>query len=264
MQHTKNDIAKMAAALGSYVYLMDNVEIWKEQSSAFKKLKEIAGPLLNEEALLAQNDRDRNVRLRFEVSRLWNEAVASGNGNLALELSFWIVKGWGGIKNIKDETIKSHHFAAVNKLFGLPFEHISSSSKVITLTDPEIYQIYDARVAVSLNVIQLAANTEVRIYFEIPDTQITWISGHEDCFRARIPKQAFLDDFGFKAIPKEEIYRYYTMFLSKIGVDAVPQLDPIEVEMALFALAFPFSKNTDSVLTKILGAERDRLRTLNI
>lgn len=262
MRHTASDILKIAATLDSFLPLLADEEIWKEQKAANKRLKQIAGPALDASIFEAENDWRRNIALRGEVSRLWREAVEADKLNLAFDLARWIVKDWGGIKNINDSTIGEHHFAALNKLFSLPFEHISSKSKVITLPDPYTYQIYDARVAVALNVIQLAADTDMRIYFEIPSTQITWIADGEDCFQARIPKAAFVEDFGFEPMPTSEIYNYYTKLLLKLGVETQPQLDPIEIEMGLFGLAMPFSHNTDGVLSEILAAERARLRAV--
>jgi len=260
MHHDAEDIAKIAATLGGFLSLLDNVEVWKEQRAANNSLMKITGLALDSSVFLAESDWQRNIGLRKEVGRLWREAVETGNISLSFDLARWIVKDWGGIKNISDSTIGKHNFAALNKLYSLKFDHISSKSKVITLPDPYTYQIYDARVAVALNVMQLAADTGVRIYFEIPDTQITWIANSENSFHARLPKEAFIKDFGFVAMQKNDIYAYYTKLLLKLCIEMQPQLDPIEVEMALFALAMPFSKNSNGVLSKILEDERSRLR----
>lgn len=260
MRHTPSDISKIATTLQLYAPLLDGEEIWVEQNAAEQELTRIVGADQLPSSLAADTDRERNVKLRHDVSKLWNEAVATNRSNLAFELSRWIVKDWGGIRNISDTTIKEHHYKALGRFEALPFEGVASSSKVFSLVDPMEFQIYDARVAVSLNVLQLAANTDTRIYFEVPQTQITWISGSRDCFFARIPKAAFLEDFGFSDLPESEIYRYYTKLLLKLGVEAEPQLDPIEVEMALFGLAYPFSQNTEGALSEILAAERARLR----
>ena len=260
MHHSAEDITKIAAALDGYLPLISNLEIWTEQQAAAESLKRIAGPALDASVFAVKNDWQRNINLRKEVSRLWREAVDADNLNLSLDLARWMVKDWGGIKNIRNSTIGKHNFAALNKLFNLKFDHISSKSKVITLPDPYANQIYDARVAVALNVMQLAADTKVRIYFEIPNTQITWIASDENCFKARIPEIAFIEDFGFRVMPKNKIYSYYTRLLLKMSIETKLQLDPIELEMALFALAMPFSHNSNGVLSAILAAERDRLR----
>lgn len=259
MHHNADDITKIAAALDGFLPLINNFEIWTEQQAADKSLKRIAGPALDPSVFVAKNDWQRNINLRKEVSRLWREAVDENNLNLSFDLARWMVKDWGGIKNITDSTIGKHNFAALNKLFNLKFDHISSKSKVITLPDPYTYQIYDARVAVALNVMQLAAGTEVRIYFEIPPTQITWIASDKN-FIARIPRAAFVEDFGFRVMPKDKIYSYYTKLLLKMSIETKSKLDPIELEMALFALAMPFSHNSNGVLSAILAAERVRLR----
>ena len=53
-----------------------------------------------------------------------------------------------------------------------------------------------------------------------------------------------------------EVYSYYTWLLSKLAVEM--QLDPIEVEMALFGLALHFLEKKNGLLAGILADERSR------
>lgn len=259
MRHTNADVEKLAFALNRFGNYLNKDSLWREQKAAYKSLASLTSTDFVAELNAEKDNWRRNVNLRYKLSEHWNDLVRQDNLNDALAVTRWIVKDWGGIKNIADSTIKAHFLDAVYQKHFLPFEHISSKSKALALTNPDKLQIYDARVAVSLNVMQLAADTEVRLYFEIPSTQIRSIQHNEDCFQARVPQAAFAE-FDFVPVTLEDIYSVYTQLLLKIARDM--QLSPVEVEMWLFGLAFEFSE-VPKTLSEILSEERQRRRIRN-
>lgn len=256
MRHNEKDVEKLASALNRFGNHLNKAYLWREQKAAYKSLATLTSADFVAELNAEKDNWRRNVKLRYKLSDHWNVLVRQDNLNDALAVTRWIVKDWGGINNIKDSTIKAHFLDAIYQKYFLPFEHISSKSKAIALSNPDKLQIYDARVAVSLNIIQLAADTEVRLYFEIPPTQIQSIQHSEDCFQARLPQAAF-EEFDFVPLPFEDIYIIYTQLLLKIARDM--QLSPVEVEMWLFGLAFEFCEVPET-LSMILAEERQRLR----
>jgi hypothetical protein len=257
MKHTGKDVEKLAAALNRFGDRLNKDVLWREQKAAYKSLASLTSydfvAELNEE----KDNWRRNVKLRYKLSEHWKNLVKQDKLNDALAVTRWKIINWGGIKNVSDATIREHFADAVYRKYYLPFEHISSKSKALALVEPEKLQIYDARVAVSLNVIQLVADTEVRLYFAIPSTQIRSIQHNEDCFQARLPQAAF-EELDFVPVPFEDIYSIYTQLLLKIARDM--QLSPVEVEMSLFGLAFEFSEVPET-LSEILGQERKRRRS---
>jgi hypothetical protein len=259
MKHTENDIEKLASTLNRFGNRLNKDFLWREQKAALKSLASLTSYEFVNELNQEKDNWRRNVKLRYKLSEYWKDLVKQDKLNEALAVTRWIIKSWGGIKNISDTTISEHFADAVYKKYFLPFEHISSKSKALAFIEPEKLQIYDARVAVSLNVIQLAADTDTRLYFTIPSTQIRSIQHNEDCFQARLPQAAF-EEFDFVPVPLEDIYSIYTQLLLKVARDM--QLSPLEVEMWLFGLAFEFSEVPET-LSEILGEERQRRRLRN-
>jgi hypothetical protein len=257
MKHTGEDVEKIALALKTFGSRLNKDFLWREQKAAYAALSRLIHLDFISELNQEKDNWRRNVKLRYKLSEHWKYLVKQGNLNDALAITSWLIKNWGGIKNISDATVEEHFADAVYRKYYLPFEHISSKSKALALVEPEKLQIYDARVAVSLNVIQLVADTEVRLYFAIPSTQIRSIQHNEDCFQARLPQAAF-EELDFVPVPFEDIYSIYTQLLLKIARDM--QLSPVEVEMSLFGLAFEFSEVPET-LSEILGQERKRRRS---
>lgn len=256
MKHNENDVEKLVSTLNRFGNRLNKEFLWREQKAAYNSLASLTSNEFVAELNKEKDNWRRNVKLRYKLSEHWKGLVERDNLNEALAITRWIIKDWGGIKNITDATIKGHFLDAVYQKHFLPFDHISSKSKALALIRPEKLQIYDARVAVSLNVIQLAADTETRLYFSIPPTQIRSIQHDEDCFQARLPQIAF-EEFNFMAVPLEDIYTVYTQLLLRISTNM--QLSPVEVEMWLFGLAFEFCEVSET-LSMILGDERQRLR----
>jgi hypothetical protein len=259
MKHTESDVEKLALALTRFGNRLNKDFLWREQKAAYKSLALLTSNEFVDELNQEKDNWRRNVKLRYKLSEHWKDLVKQDKLNEALAVTRWIIKSWGGIKNISDATLNEHFADAVYKKHFLPFEYISSKSKAIAFIEPEKLQIYDARVAVSLNVIQLAADTDTRLYFTIPSTQIRSIQHNEDCFQAKLPQAAF-EKLDFVPVPLEDIYSIYTQLLLKVARDM--QLSPVEVEMWLFGLAFEFSEVPET-LSEILGEERQRRRLRN-
>jgi hypothetical protein len=254
MKHTENDIEKLASALSRFGNRLNKDFLWREQKAAYKALASLTSYDFVADLNKERDNWRRNVKLRYKLSEHWKALVEQDKLNEALAVTRWMIKDWGGVKNISDETIGEHFADAIYRKHFLPFGHISSKSKALALSEPEKLQIYDARVAVSLNVMQLVADTEIRLYFAIPSTQIRSIQHTDDCFQTRLP-QAVFEKFGFVTVPLDDIYSIYTQLLLKLARDM--QLFPVEVEMWLFGLALEFSEVPET-LSEILGEERHR------
>lgn len=256
MKHTEKDIEKLASALNRFSGRLNKEFLWREQKAAYKSLALLTSSDFVAELNKEKNNWRRNVKLRHKLSEYWGGLVKAGRINDAFAITRWLVKEWGGIKRIRDDTINQHFWDAINQKYSLPFDKISSKSKVFALANPDALQIYDARVAVSLNSIQLAANTDVRIYFTIPETRIKSIQFNDDCFQARLPQGAF-EEFDFVSITLDSIYSAYIELVNRLALRM--SVSPVDVEMRLFGLAFDFCENPKT-LSDILSEERRRRR----
>lgn len=83
-----------------------------------------------------------------------------------LIISKWIVKVWGGIKGIKDSTMKN----LVNGLDDTeyPFENISSWSKIHSFKNIDSDIIYDSKVVYAINWLILKSNINEQRFFHQP------------------------------------------------------------------------------------------------
>jgi hypothetical protein len=98
-----------------------------------------------------RNQFKRNELLKFKLTEYFQKPLAD------MELNFWIINEWGGIKNFKKseqnkskiETFKTE--LENGKLTRKTFSTISSLSKLASFWDCKNYVIYDSRVIYSLN-----------------------------------------------------------------------------------------------------------------
>jgi len=122
-----------------------------------------------------------------------------------------------------------------------PIKGIASYSKILAAAFPDDYAIYDARVAVSLNAIQLLNPCEDRIAFHYLAGRNN-IVGHagkkigfsqEEKFSI---KNLISSNHNFLFIDKNNVYNFYINLLKNV-IKNNPHLKLYEYEMVLFAQA---------------------------
>lgn len=103
-------------------------------------------------------DEKKTLELRRVVHSSWNEI----SEDQKLVLLGWLIRDWGGIQNIHDETLitcikhesclgsESPESESAKKYFFGNFKNISSKSKCLAFMYPNKYFIYDSRVAIAL------------------------------------------------------------------------------------------------------------------
>lgn len=103
----------------------------------------------------------KNVALKRRLSTRWQEADESERYTLA---NFYVSE-WGGIRNNSEDTLRFYCSARPKDLINAGTHGISSWSKVLCIRNPRSYAIYDARVAVALNALQITSGVKrPRIY----------------------------------------------------------------------------------------------------
>ena len=103
---------------------------------------------------------EANVELKTRLNEAWN-----ANPDLRREIVEWVVATWGGIRCNRQQTLDFYCSRASREDPSTPLSGISSFSKILAIKDPDKYAIYDARVAVSLNAIQMIYQVSSGIAF---------------------------------------------------------------------------------------------------
>ncbi len=125
------------------------------------------------------------------------------------------------------------------ELLGKGISGVASYSKVLAIREPETFAIYDARVAVSLNAIQLIAGCPDGWFFPyLPGrNKITGDTignrGFSTC--TKFKSEAVLKRHpDWKLIPRRSSYAQYLELLHTLHQE-MPEISIQEMEMALFA-----------------------------
>lgn len=105
----------------------------------------------------------KNVALKRSLSGLY----AAGDENTRIELTRYYIVIWGGVRGNKAEKIRAYALSAPGELITKGRSGIASWSKALCVRDPEAYAIYDARVALALNCLQVAYEVEAPLLFPL-------------------------------------------------------------------------------------------------
>lgn len=170
-----------------------------------------------------------NMRLKRALAAAWRDRPDDREA-----LAHWYVATWGGVRANRAGTIRAYVEASEEELIGRGTAGIASWSKILVVRDPERFAIYDARVAVALNALQIARGIESsKLFPKVPSRNKTIVK-----FQA----------WGASAIsrahrlPKSDAYRWYLDLLRAVAARlALPSVDT--VEMTLFADAEALAKD---------------------
>ena len=124
-------------------------------TKAYQEFPAIIKRNLNEEDFLKLDNAEQVIQLKRIVSQVWPSLSKEEN---QVALLGWIVKKWGKIWKIKEETLRTyaHNICRSDQeveKFLEPKDRISSKSKCLAFIHPESYFIYDSRVAMALDLI---------------------------------------------------------------------------------------------------------------
>lgn len=176
----------------------------------------------------------QNMQLKRQLNQLWHAYPEH-----RMDLTRFIVKDWGGIGGNSPASLERMAVWDDEKLLALGISGVASYSKVLAIRDPETYAIYDARVAVSLNAVQLIAGCSEGMMFPyLPGrNKVTGDTvnkrGFSQCLRFK-PKAVLESHPGWKRIPRNSAYVRYLDLLKALRREA-KDVSIQEMEMALFA-----------------------------
>lgn len=168
---------------------------------------------------------EKNIQLKSIFRSLWDK-------HDHLELAKWIVSDWGGIKGNKIATLQKFVTEIDNNHLELSITGVASYSKMLSFIYPEQYAIYDARVAASLNIIQmLSGSASPSLWCDLPGRN----SLIED-FKRNEGNRRKLKTQGWTPINRDDCYTAYNNVLKTVQ-KSIPNAKLYEMEMSLFACA---------------------------
>jgi len=167
----------------------------------------------------------QNVALKLLLSDMYSTA----DDDLKQEITYYYIVKWGGIKRNTKENIRSYALDTPASLIARGSKGIASWSKALCIRSPNEYAIYDARVALSLNCLQIISPVNTSILFPLLLGQNKLISfGNRMLLR-------YASAHGWAVAHERDFYRQYNTILSSAAYLLGSNL--YTLEMLLFAKA---------------------------
>lgn len=176
-------------------------------------------------ALPRGNAYAQNVALKLQLSNLY----ATADDHIRQEMTEYYIAKWGGIRRNTQENISIYALDAPASLIARGSRGIASWSKALCIRRPNEYAIYDARVALSLNCLQITGPVNLPMRFPLLLGQNKLISlGSRMVLR-------YASVHGWPAAREGDFYRGYNNVLSSAAQLLGANL--YTLEMLLFAKA---------------------------
>jgi len=168
----------------------------------------------------------KNMALKEELHKIWKAESNLINKGKVIK---YYIKDWGGIRSNYENSMKIYMYSTPDILIRFGKKGIPSWSKALVIHDPLKYAIFDARVSVSLNCLQIIYDTVNKEFFpNLASRNKTITEGQ------RIIKQ-ISNQNNWKKVDKETFYLKYLTLLNKAAIKRNSNLSTIE--MLLFSKA---------------------------
>jgi hypothetical protein len=168
----------------------------------------------------------RNIALKEELHKIWKSGPDTEEKE---KLVKYYIKDWGGIRRISDETIQTYANSSSESLIGLKEKGIASWSKALVIRNPQEYAIFDARVSISLNCLQIISPVENKILFP------NLISRNKTVTKGQKTLKINSQMNNWDMVNLKTFYSEYLSLLKKVALHRNTNLST--VEMLLFAKA---------------------------
>lgn len=182
------------------------------------------------------NGYDANVGLKIGLHEKWK---TSEDEQVRRNIAHWVIKNWGGVRGNRDETLAGYVDMADAEEPLTPIKGVASYSKLLSIVHPSKYAIYDARVAVALNAVQLF-NGRKGIVFP-------YVSGRNKITGDSVNKRGFaklrkfsareLERQGWTVIAPRVGYQMYIQLLNEVRSRFTHKHELHDFEMTLFSQA---------------------------
>lgn len=168
----------------------------------------------------------QHIELRFKLHEHYLKAQHSQEHYALVK---WYIYHWGGVRGNHQSTLVLYTSSLPEQLIQRGARGIASWSKALSVIDPKQYAIYDARVAIALNALQIIYAVQQPIYYPLLSSQNKTIQA---CTLSMHPIVKTWDK-----MPKNAFYINYLDLLKTIAHEIGQGVTHHEVEMLLFSYA---------------------------
>jgi len=175
--------------------------------------------------LNAESQYSQNVELKQKLFELY----LSGNDDTKIEVTNYYIAVWGGVRRNKLDKMKFYAFASPLDLMAQGVSGVASWSKALSIRNPSKYAIYDARVALSLNCLQIQEQVDIPKLFPLLKGQNKRINAGSNF----VLEYSKLNSW--QKIDASEFYDQYISVLSNVAVSL--KVEIYVLEMLLFSHA---------------------------
>ncbi|PZO86894.1 MAG: hypothetical protein DI626_05300 [Micavibrio aeruginosavorus] len=211
------------------------VAYFKQHLPALHKEYEWRIPVIDGLRYGGKTDYHSTVGFKKDLTEKWEKADLAARYALAVT----IVSSWGGVRGNRAETIEAYVNELAAGIPRTPLKGVASYSKIFSISNPDTYAIYDARVAACLVAIQYNANVRNGIAFN-------YIAGRNNTtgntqtrkgfvYEAPFKKTALLDK-GWTDVERDKTYETYLDLMTSC-LAHFPENKLYDLEMVLFSRA---------------------------
>lgn len=186
-----------------------------------------SGQLPSGIVLRGSSNYHQQVELKRALNAIWRDEPTRRQ-----EIEHYYVVVFGGVRTNSQDTMAEYGATASEELCNRGLAGIATWSKILTARDCTQYAIYDARVAVALNALQLALNVANPVFFPQVTSRNIMIANGQKLLRAACAQWPRLTRSGF--------YRHYLNTLRICAEQHSKSLDHVGIEtfeMLLFSKA---------------------------
>lgn len=173
---------------------------------------------------LGSDNYENNILLKENSKIIWQQFGGA-------KLANWIISEWGGIRGNKKSTLQKYIDRIQAGDVPLELKGVASYSKILSFVNPEKYAIYDARVAISLNAIQLLSKQKYGLAFRYLPGRNTALKRFRE--HPRTAYQALIDS-GWRSMQPDDTYTTYLELL-RTALENLTSSNLYHLEMSLFA-----------------------------
>jgi hypothetical protein len=186
--------------------------------------KDINANLLPDGVVLPKaNQYRQNVFLKQRLHQLWQD----GTDEIKISLVRYYISTWGGVRRNPPKKIELYALQSPAQLIELGTQGVASWSKALCVQNPYRYAIYDARVAVSLNSLQIINKTDSPQFFP------TLLGQNKRVNQASQIISKYAAENKWQLLSSDKFYNKYLEVISETAKELSCEL--YTVEMLLFA-----------------------------
>ncbi|MCR8667892.1 hypothetical protein NO995_09380 [Aestuariibaculum sp. M13] len=168
----------------------------------------------------------KNIALKNNLHTKWIESTTQKE---KFELIKYYIATWGGIQTNSKASMEEYTTLPATDLIKKGKKGIASWSKAIVVHNPNTYAIFDARVAISLNCIQIIYNLKYKVLFPVLSSRNKVVSKGNSLLKTLAKKEKW------EIASENSFYLDYINILNTVAKDIGSDISTIE--MLLFAKA---------------------------